>query len=76
MLNNVPYVSPGTLIAIVIAVLGALWVGRPSWIIPAAVFWGAAGVFVGWRVLRRYGLSISATVGDVAAAQAKEKERQ
>ncbi len=43
MLNNVPYAWPGTLIAVAISILSALWVGRPSWIIPAVVFWGGAG---------------------------------
>jgi hypothetical protein len=73
-LQKLPYlVFPGPVVAGYLAGFAAWWIDRPSWIVPAIIFWFFIGVICAWIVLRKYGLPVNGTFGDVRRAIQNEK---
>ncbi len=72
--KNWPYLLPVTLIGGVIGGAGGFWVGRPSWVVPAAIIWAAIGAFCAWSVLKEYKLPVGSSIADAGEAIRRKKD--
>ena len=69
IIRDWPYVTPGILVAVFAASMGAVYARQMTWVLPAAAVWALMALCIGWSILRQHGLPINARVSDMAAAR-------